>query len=116
MGQGRGHEVVIRGRGARYAALEVTGAAREWAAALVLALLAVGGAVAVAYATGAMGIPYGDDWSYSRTVVHLYDAGNLELSGWESMSLIGHLLWGLPFVAVFGKSPAVLDWCTGWRP
>jgi hypothetical protein len=116
MGQGRGHEVEIRGRGRRYVALEITGAAREWAAALGLALLAVGGAVAVAYASGAMGTPYGDDWDYSRVVFHLYDTGNVQLTGWESMNLMGHLLWGLPFVAVFGKSPAVLDWCTGWRP
>jgi hypothetical protein len=85
---------------------------RDWGAAVALALLVVGGALGVAYASGAMGTPYGDDWSYARIAFHFYNSGDLVLNGWEAMTLVAHLLWAFPFMAVFGTSLEALQWAT----
>jgi dolichyl-phosphate-mannose-protein mannosyltransferase len=87
-------------------------APREWAGVLAVVLLAVGGSMAVAYSSGAIHAAYGDDWSYSRVALHLYETGDIQLTGWGPMTLVGHLLWAYPFMAIFGPSLEVLHWST----
>jgi hypothetical protein len=66
--------------------------------------------IALAYASGAMKIPRIDDWAFARVAADLYFSGHFRLVGWGEMTMIGHELWGLPFIAVFGDSIAVLHW------
>jgi hypothetical protein len=68
----------------------------------------VGLPLASAFATGAIDIPHNDDWAYSRIALDLAESGELRLVGWNQMSLIGHLVWALPFLALFGESLQVL--------
>jgi hypothetical protein len=66
--------------------------------------------IALAYATGAMEIPRIDDWAFARVAADLYSTGHFRLVGWGEMTMIGHELWGLPFIALFGRSITVLHW------
>jgi hypothetical protein len=61
-----------------------------------------------AFATGAIAIPHNDDWAFSRVALTLSETGELRLVGWGQMSLVGHVLWAQPFLAVFGESQQVL--------
>jgi hypothetical protein len=85
-------------------------AIRNLAQVTAVAALAMGAYVAMGYATGAMDVPAGDDWAYSRIVRTLYATGHIHLVGWNEVSLIGQLFWTLPFMAVFGSSLEVLHW------
>jgi hypothetical protein len=71
-------------------------------------LVGVGIPALSAYATGAIDIPHNDDWAYSRIALGLADDGHIHLVGWNQPSLIGHLIWAQPFLALFGHSLAVL--------
>jgi hypothetical protein len=70
----------------------------------LIVVVAVGGPLAAGIATGAISIPHNDDWAFSRIVFDLADHGELNLVGWNQMTLVGHLVWALPFLAVFGTS------------
>lgn len=48
--------------------------------------------------------PLNDDWSYIRSLQHLYQDHSFHLEGWTSMPLIGQLVWGLLFCKIFGFS------------
>ena len=52
--------------------------------------------------------PLNDDWSYTRSLQHLYETHQLRLEGFTSMPLIGQLLWALLFCKIFGFSFTVL--------
>jgi hypothetical protein len=86
--------------------------AKEWGAAFALALVTVGGLLGVAYSSGAIHAAYQDDWAFSRLAFHFYETGDIQLIGWGPMTLVGHLLWAVPFMAVFGPSLEVLHWAT----
>src|SRR4051812_42719178 len=75
-----------------------------------LVAVAIGVPVALAYATGAMEIPRIDDWAFARVARDLYSTGHFRLVGWGEMTMIGHELWGVPFIALFGDSITVLHW------
>src|SRR5256714_8320961 len=75
-----------------------------------LAAIAVGIPIAFAYAAGAMQIPRVDDWAFSRIAYNLESTGHFHLIGWGEMTMIGHELWGVPFVAMFGRSLTALHW------
>jgi 4-amino-4-deoxy-L-arabinose transferase-like glycosyltransferase len=79
-----------------------------WTLVGLVVLLGIGVPVVSAYLTGTIDVPQNDDWSYSRIVLNLHQTGHLDLVGWNEMSLIGHLLWGLPFLEVFGANLRVL--------
>jgi Dolichyl-phosphate-mannose-protein mannosyltransferase len=85
-------------------------AIRKWAPIAAVILLAAGAYVATAYVTGTMGVAAGDDWAYSRIAHTLYSTGHIHLVGWNEVSLVGQLLWTLPFMALFGSSLEVLHW------
>ena len=70
----------------------------------LIVVVAVGGPLASGIATGAIAIPHNDDWAFSRIALGLADHGELNLVGWNQMTLVGHLLWAIPFLAVFGTS------------
>src|SRR5690242_16565208 len=82
------------------------------------ARLAVAGVVAagvgvpliVTLSTGAFGLPHVDDWAYFRTDATLFHTGHVQLVGLGPMTLVGHLLWGLPFLAILGTSVAAVHW------
>src|SRR3954465_11728160 len=75
-----------------------------------LVALGVGVPVALAYATGAMQIPRVDDWAFAQIARDLYSTGQFRLIGWGEMTMIGHELWGVPFIALFGGSITALHW------
>jgi 4-amino-4-deoxy-L-arabinose transferase-like glycosyltransferase len=75
-----------------------------WTLVGLVVLLGIGVPVMSAYVTGTIDVPQNDDWSYSRIVLTLHQTGRLDLVGWNEMSLVGHLLWGLPFLDVFGAN------------
>src|SRR5439155_26753605 len=52
---------------------------------------------------GSLGIARNDDWAYRRDVVGLSRTGRLVLTGWESMTLVGQLLWGGLFARLLGN-------------
>ena len=56
----------------------------------------------VSLAVGSFSLPYGDDWAYRRSAVHLEQTGHVVFTGWSVMTLIGQLLWSWPFLRVFG--------------
>ena len=72
--------------------------------------LAVGVPVAGAMASGAFDIPRVDDWAYAHAAVDLERTLHVHLVGWGEMMLVGHLLWGVPFAALFGGSISVMHW------
>lgn len=57
---------------------------------------------------GAYGIPHNDDWAFSRVALDLRESGTFRLNGAGRMTLIGHALWGQPFLAAVGPGLAAL--------
>lgn len=56
--------------------------------------------------------PLNDDWSYSRSLLHLYKTGEIKLTGFTSMPLVAQLYWALAFCKVFGFSFTVVRCAT----
>jgi hypothetical protein len=52
--------------------------------------------------------PLNDDWAYAKVVETFAKQGHWEIHPWGVMTLIGHILWALPFVKTFGYSFLVL--------
>jgi dolichyl-phosphate-mannose-protein mannosyltransferase len=52
--------------------------------------------------------PLNDDWSYTRSFIHLYNTNNLRLGGFTSMPLVAQLLWAWTFCKIFGFSFTLL--------
>ena len=74
---------------------------------LVAALLVVGVAVpaVVALAGGALLIPHNDDFAYRRAAQSWFETGEIRLTGWSVMTLVGQLAFTLPFQWLLGGSP-----------
>lgn len=45
-----------------------------------------------------------DDWAFNKSLSFLNERGELRILHWNPMSLIGHVLWGWLFTALFGSS------------
>ena len=56
--------------------------------------------------------PLCDDWSYARDVQHLLETGEFRYTGWESVTLVSHVLWGALFCLPSGFSFAALHLST----
>jgi dolichyl-phosphate-mannose-protein mannosyltransferase len=82
-----------------------------WLGVAGIVVLVLGGSLAVAYSSGAIDIPYGDDWSFSRSALALHSTGEINLVNWGEATLIGHLVWALPFLAL-GSSLEALHWAS----
>jgi dolichyl-phosphate-mannose-protein mannosyltransferase len=48
--------------------------------------------------------PTGDDWDYFATVADLMRYGEIRLSDWPAMTLVGQIYWGGLFAKLFGLS------------
>ncbi len=70
--------------------------------------LAVGVPLASAWVTGAVHLPWNDDWAYARVALDLAGTGELRLVGWGVMGLAGHVLWAQPWIAALGPELWVL--------
>ena len=70
----------------------------------VLGLVAIGVVVpaVLAGAFHAFSIPRNDDWAYRRDLFEFVRTGHMSFAGWGAMSLVGQILWGAMFAAVFG--------------
>lgn len=68
-----------------------------WLVALVWTLF-----VAVVNPIG--NFPLNDDWSYAIAVQRLLETGHFHPTGWTSMTLLAHVLWGALFCLPFGFS------------
>lgn len=67
-----------------------------------LGVLALGLPAALAVAAGTFGMPHNDDFTFSATALDYRRTGGFRLGGDEQMVLIGHVLWGQPFLRLFG--------------
>jgi hypothetical protein len=77
---------------------------RRWLPAAVVIACIIGVPVIDAIASGAFAIPHGDDWAFFRIAGDFERSGHLTLLNWNQMTLIGHILWGVPFVGVLGTT------------
>jgi hypothetical protein len=71
-------------------------------AILVLVTIGVGLPLLVGVASGAILVPHNDDFNYRRVALGLYEHGQVQLTGWTVMSLIGQLALIQPFLWVSG--------------
>lgn len=73
-------------------------------AGAVLALVVIGVVVpaVLAGAFHVFSIPRNDDWAYRRDLWEFVRTGHMSFAGWGAMSLVGQILWGAMFAAVFG--------------
>jgi hypothetical protein len=60
--------------------------------------------LAIAGASGSLLIPHNDDFSYRDAALGLFQSGQINLTGWGVMTLVGQLLWVQPFLALTGGS------------
>ena len=81
--------------------------ARRWVP-VTPAILVLVAAALIMVAQGAYSLPGNDDWAFSRVALGLDDQGEFRLIGAGRMTLIGHALWGQPFLAAFGGGLAAL--------
>jgi hypothetical protein len=73
----------------------------RWAI-LILVMIGVGIPLLIGVASGAVLVPHNDDFNYRRVALGLYEHGQIELTGWTVMSLIGQLALVQPFLWLFG--------------
>jgi len=79
-------------------------------AAPVLLIVALGLVpLVVASHYGATGMVRNDDWSYSEILFRWVDTGHLQLNGWVSMFLVGHLALAWPVARLFPDSLLALQ-------
>ncbi len=67
---------------------------------------------ALAVAAGTTDVPRTDDWGFAREAFDLHRTGHLQFIFWGPMTIVGHLLWAQPFLAVFGPHRWVLSLST----
>jgi nitrate reductase NapE component len=79
-----------------------------WTSAVALAIVAL--PVAALSAGHAWTLPWADDWAYERMAASLERTGHLHFIGWNDVTLVGQLAWGVPWIAVFGPSLATIHW------
>lgn len=81
---------------------------REWGgtAGIVVLTLVVPAALAAAGRT--FGLPHNDDFTFMTTAVDYHRTGGFHLGGDEQMVLVGHVLWGQPFLRLFGGGVVAL--------
>lgn len=72
--------------------------------AAVVALVVVGVVMPVVLAAGShvFSVPSNDDWAYRRDLWEFVRTGHMSFAGWGAMTLVGQVLWGALFAAVFG--------------
>ncbi len=66
----------------------------------------------LAIVAGTTDIPRTDDWGFAREAFALHRTGHLQFIFWGPMTIVGHLLWAQPFLAVFGAHRWVLSLST----
>lgn len=71
-------------------------------------VLALGLPATLAVAGRTFGLPHNDDFTFMATAVDYYRTGGFHLGGDEQMVLVGHVLWGQPFLRLFGGGVAAL--------
>ena len=82
---------------------------RAAVAVAVLIVAVVGAAFALAAATGSLGIPHNDDWSFSRTALDFARTGQIRLYGWGQMFLIGQVVSTAPLLLITGRQQWALQ-------
>jgi hypothetical protein len=71
----------------------------------VLVAVGVGVPAVLGWVSGALTIPHNDDFNYRRVALGLYQTGQVQLTGWTVMSLIGQLVIVQPALWVSGGAP-----------
>jgi hypothetical protein len=72
---------------------------------VMLCAMAVGMPALLALGSGALTIPHNDDFDYRRVALGLFESGEVTLTGWSQMSLIGQLYFVQPFLWISGGDP-----------
>jgi 4-amino-4-deoxy-L-arabinose transferase-like glycosyltransferase len=72
--------------------------------AAVVALVVIGVVVPAVLAgtSHVFSIPSNDDWAYRRDLWEFVRTAHMSFAGWGAMTLVGQVLWGALFAAVFG--------------
>jgi len=91
----------------RQAALSATTIGRTFGPSdtyIIIALVLVGvvAPVAAAICLHSFGIPQNDDWAYRIALFRFVGTGHLSFVRWGAMTLLGQILWGVPFALVLG--------------
>ena len=76
--------------------------------AILIFILCVIWIISVLLVDPAGEFPLNDDWYYANTVWTLVEDGEIHFTGWNSMTLIAHILYGSIFSFLFGNSFTVL--------
>jgi hypothetical protein len=76
--------------------------AADVGAALALVVIGVVVPAVLAGVFHVFSIPRNDDWAYRRDLWEFVRTGQVSFAGWGAMSLVGQVLWGAMFAAVFG--------------
>jgi hypothetical protein len=79
----------------------------SWPSVLALAALVgigVGVPILIGALSGATFVPRNDDPAYRRVALDLFSNGRLELNGWNSMTLIGQIIFVQPFLWLAGAA------------
>jgi len=84
--------------------LHPRGARDAW---IVLGLVVLAVAIPAALSTmaGAILLPHNDDFGYRRIALTMAQTGRLDLIGWPNMSIVGQILFAVPFLVAVGGSP-----------
>jgi hypothetical protein len=98
-------ETPTRGRGRELAESWTNVAWADLRAILVLLGIGVGLPLVLGVASGAILVPHNDDFNYRRVALGLYEDGQVQLTRWTVMSLIGQLALVQPFLWVSGGAP-----------
>lgn len=75
----------------------------------VLVVAVAGASLALAAATGSLGIPHNDDWSFARTALDFARTGRVQLHGWGQMFLVGQVVTTAPLLWATGTQPWALQ-------
>src|SRR3954469_10807297 len=102
------------GRDGHPTALPIGDAGRSrrpgWPWAVGIAVAAVSLPLAALAAGHALTVPWADDWAYERMAYSLERTGGIHLIGWNDVTLVGHLVWGAPWIAVLGPGLQSVHW------
>ena len=57
---------------------------------------------------GAILLPHNDDFGFRRIALTLAQTGRLDLIGWPNMTIVGQILFAVPFLVAVGGEPLSL--------
>lgn len=94
------HLITLLDKIKRYTSLSIS----QWISICILILVGVGLPLAIAVSSGSLTIPQADDWQYRRIAIEWLYHNKFISTGFDSMTLIGQIIWVWPFLYFFNGS------------